>query len=100
VTSTVSFRRIARRELNDAIAWYEERRVGLGQELLAEVDRVVSRVTRDPSRYPKAVQDVRVARLRRFPYSIFFLAGDQQIVVLAVFHARRDPSTLLDRASR
>ena len=33
MTWTVSFRRIARRELNDAIAWYEERRVGLGQEL-------------------------------------------------------------------
>jgi len=42
--------------------------------------------------------DVRCVRVRRFPYSVFFRAESRRIVVLAVFHARRDPSVWQQRA--
>lgn len=92
MTPTVFFRRITRRKLDDAIAWYEEQRDGLGREFAAEIDRVIGELASDPSRYPKVFQNVRVARTRRFPYSILFVTEDQRIVVLAVFHARRNPT--------
>ena len=49
-------------------------------------------------RFPIMHREIRCARARRFPYSVFFRAEAQRIVVLAVFHARRDPSVWHDRA--
>jgi plasmid stabilization system protein ParE len=36
-------------------------------------------------------QDVRKAGVKRFPYSIYYRDEPTRIVVLAVFHGRRDP---------
>jgi plasmid stabilization system protein ParE len=38
------------------------------------------------------------AQVRRFPYSVFYSVESEQIVVLAVFHARRDPAIWKGRA--
>jgi plasmid stabilization system protein ParE len=32
-----------------------------------------------------------VRRLRRFPHGIFYWIEDEQIVVFAIWHGRRDP---------
>jgi hypothetical protein len=42
----------AKQELAAAAAWYEQRRGGLGRELLAEVDAVLAAIGRSPSRFP------------------------------------------------
>jgi hypothetical protein len=35
--------------------------------------------------------------MRRFPYSVFFVEDDQRVVVLSVFHAKRNPKGWQDR---
>jgi plasmid stabilization system protein ParE len=35
--------------------------------------------------------EVRRALTRRFPYAIFYLVDEEQVVVIAVFHSSRDP---------
>jgi plasmid stabilization system protein ParE len=50
-----------------------------------------------PERFPVMLGDVRCMRVRRFPYSLFFRVRGDQVVVLAVFHARRDPTTWRER---
>jgi hypothetical protein len=37
-------------------------------------------------------------RVRRFPYSVFFLPEPLRLVVFAVFHARRNPLVWQRRA--
>jgi hypothetical protein len=37
-------------------------------------------------------KNVRRALLRRFPYSLFFVVEDEALIVIACFHASRDPS--------
>ena len=41
--------------------------------------------------------DVRRALVRRFPYSILYVADPKATVVLACFHGRRDPRRWHDR---
>jgi toxin ParE1/3/4 len=88
---SVVLRRAARRELDDAALWYEERRVGLGGEFVAEIERAIGLVAENPERFPIMHRDIRCVRARRFPYSVFFRVEPTRVVVLAVFHARRDP---------
>jgi hypothetical protein len=59
---------------------------------MAEVARVLDGVRRTPARYPLVDTDVRKAILKRFPYLILFRAGADEIVVIACFHSRRDPT--------
>jgi len=93
----VVFRHIARQEMDDAIAWYESERPGVGIEFASEVAALLPRIADTPKQFRKARGDVRRAILRRFPYTIHFLLESNRIVVLAVFHAKRNPKKLEDR---
>jgi plasmid stabilization system protein ParE len=46
---------------------------------------------RPPFRFPLARGEVRRARVRRFPYIVFFIPESERTIVIAVLHGRRDP---------
>jgi len=94
----IIFRPIARTELSDAAAWYEAQKPGLGAEFTAAVDQILSRVTENPQRFRPVRPSVRRALLRRFPYAIHYAVESEAIVILAVFHTRRDPRQLEGRS--
>jgi len=97
MTLAVVFRRAARHEFEEAAFWYEERRPGLGVQFVSEIDHAVYLAAESPGRFPIMHRDVRCVRARRFPYSVFFRVESRRIVVLSVFHARRDPNTWKQR---
>jgi plasmid stabilization system protein ParE len=98
MTYKVVFRRAAQREFGDAALWYEERRIGLGAEFRAEIERAIESVAHNPARFPIMHRDIRCIRARRFPYSVFFRIEAARVVVLAVFHVRRSPLIWQGRA--
>jgi len=54
-------------DIEDAYAWYEAQRAGLGQEFRASVDAAL------------------------LPFGLFYRLIDEQVVVVACMHAKRDP---------
>jgi plasmid stabilization system protein ParE len=93
----VVFRPEAQAELADAIDWYEARSVGLGAQFVLAVDAAVARIARDPETYPVVYRDVRRARLRRFPYALFYITRPERVIILACFHGRRNPRSWQQR---
>jgi len=91
---TVVFRQIARQEFNEAIEWYDSDRPGVGAEFATEVESFLTRIADAPEQFRKVRGDVRRAVLRRSLYTIHFLPESNRIVVLAVFHAKRNPRKL------
>jgi toxin ParE1/3/4 len=89
---SVTFRRAARAEFIEAAAWYETQRPGLGVELIAEIERCVDAAAERPTTYEAIDKDVRRVVANRFPFSVYFRAEERRIVVLAVFHGRRNPA--------
>ena len=98
MTLAVVLRRAARLEFDEAAVWYESRRFGLGSEFVAEIERAIAAASAEPERFPIMHRNIRCVRARRFPYSVFFRVEPKRIVVLAVFHARRDPLVWRARA--
>ena len=80
-------------DVEEAASWYESRRPGLGLRFLDELDYVLKRVTAAPFQFPVIHSGVRRALLNRFPYSVYFLACDDEVEVLAVLHQHRHPDT-------
>src|SRR5689334_14070706 len=78
-------------DISDAYVWYENRRVGLGEEYLSSVDACIERIRREPTIYSIVHEAYRRALIRRFPYAIFFENEETRITVYAVFHTSRDP---------
>ena len=93
----VTFHRAARAEFIEASAWYESKRLGLALEFMAEIERCISLASEHPLQFAIGHDDIRRVVAKRFPYSVCFRAEKHRIVVLAVFHGSRDPSTWLAR---
>jgi toxin ParE1/3/4 len=89
---SVTFRRAARAEFIEAAAWYETQRPGLGVEFIAEIERCVDAAAERPTTYEAIDKDIRRVVANRFPFSVYFRTEERRIVVLAVFHGRRNPA--------
>ena len=59
---------------------------------LRAVPFVPDTTSQHPDRYPVAEGDVREAAVSRFPYCVYYRVKPDRAVVVAVFHASRDPS--------
>ena len=88
---TLILRPAAAADIEEAYRWYEARRAGLGQEYLESVQRALDLVMENPRAYPIVHRDARRALLRRFPYGLFYRLIREQVIIVACFHAKRNP---------
>jgi plasmid stabilization system protein ParE len=95
---TLVFRPEAEDEVSTAVFWYEERGKGLGAEFLRSFEATLSSIERSPLQYAIVDGEIRRAVLRRFPYSILYSVSDNEILIVACFHARRDPQVWRERS--
>lgn len=89
----------AESDLTEAFHWYEEQSPGLGLEFLRCVDAAFDIIQRNPLLYQKIYKDIRRSLTHRFPYGVFYIIDENRIIILAVFHAKRDPELLKERYS-
>jgi plasmid stabilization system protein ParE len=83
----------ARKEILDAIEWYESRQEGLGEKFLAEVENMSGRIVEDPFLFPKSDEtEYRRLVLKKFPFVIIFTLTKKEVIIHSVFHTRLDPN--------
>ena len=92
MTLHIVFRRAAKSEFEEAAVWYDEQRFGLGEEFIVEIEQAIANAAAAPQRYPIVFGDIRRTVARRFPFSVYFRVRSDAMVVLAVFHGRRNPA--------
>lgn len=95
----------AEEELFQGAAWYDDRRVGLGDEFLAHVYRWFDVVIESPSTWPlwpstpqELTPPIRRVVVNRFPYLIAYQVFSEHVLILAIAHSRRSPLYWLVRA--
>ena len=81
----------AESDLLDAVKWYEENLMGLGSNFLASADTTIQSIIQSPEKYPKVFKNIRRALIRKFPFGVHYLIDKEKIIILAVFHFRRNP---------
>jgi toxin ParE1/3/4 len=98
--TTAIFHDQARAELEETVAWYEDRKAGLGREFQLAVENAVQRICENPeagSRY--GTTRFRYFMVRRFPYVIFYSESKQLVRVMAITHGRRRPGYWRNRGN-
>ncbi len=80
-----------KQDVCDAYAWYESKRVGLGDEFLDSIRGCLAAVAAMPHAWARVLGEYRRALVRRFPYEVFYKHSADTVTVYAVFHTSRDP---------
>ena len=81
----------AANDILEAAKWYDNNLKGLGESFLESVDSAINSVQKNPEAYPKVYKELRRILLKKFPFGIFYLAEEDKIVIVAIFHASRNP---------
>ena len=92
---------LAEQDALDAAIWYEQRRPGLGEEFLDEIDRAARALGESALHHRIRFADVRRRPIHRFKfYGIYYIVRNEEVWILAIFHGRRHPRALQERAGR
>jgi plasmid stabilization system protein ParE len=91
----VKLRKVAKRDLREATAWYAERDIAVARRFTDEVTRTLELIEEFPSTGAPvpSVPDPEIRRLpvHNFPYHVVFIELATRVSVLAVAHDRRRP---------
>jgi plasmid stabilization system protein ParE len=93
----ITYHQAVRQEVNDACAWYDERKDDLGNEFFQELERVLESIRVNPQSFSLASFGRRKAHLKRFPYTISYRASQDQVRILSVHHDKRHPTYAVRR---
>lgn len=92
-----SFLAPAKNEFDEAIAYYEKQKPGLGWEFTQEVKATIQRIVNHPDAWAKLSDSVRRCRVKRFPYGVVYTRGGDGIIIVAIMHLHRKPGYWQDR---
>ena len=94
----IIFSELARKEMADAIRFYENRVHGLGKRLESEIVRASSRISEHPEAWPVERGTIRKCLLHKFPYKLVYSVETDHIFVIAFAHQRRMPNYWMDES--
>ena len=79
-------------ELDGAVAYYEDQKVGLGFNFLVEVEQALGKIQQNPNLGAiYKVTGLRRYVIQRFPFLIFYAELEEYIWVVAIVHGKRRP---------
>lgn len=88
----------AKLDLDDSIAWYEDKIIGLGKDFLRAIYKVFEIIRRNPKAFEiKIVRKglpIRAVPIDRFPFQVHYHIDElkQTIFVEAIWHTARNPA--------
>lgn len=84
-------------ELNEAVAYYEEKEKGLGVRLKQEAREALDWIVQNPHLPRLRSKDYRRVNLKIFPYYVAYLVWADTVWVLAIAHSHRRPEYWIGR---
>ena len=79
----------AKEGIRSALLWYYQHDINLPLRFEAELNATLSRIVRNPNQFQLISGPLRRARMKRFPYLIYFTPTARSIYVVNVLHQRR-----------
>lgn len=87
----------AKKELTEAIVYYNQESEGLGYRFAVEVRKTLSRILQYPHAWPPISKRTRRCRTGGFPYGVVYEAREDVILIVAIMHLHRRPDSWKSR---
>lgn len=85
------FLKPAELEVDEAIAYFDQQREGLGDRFEKDLQDTVSFIAERPLAGKALMLHVRKFRLRTFRYNVIYAVDVDEVIIVAVAHHRRRP---------
>jgi plasmid stabilization system protein ParE len=93
------FTALAEADVEEAFKWYETQRPGLGGAFRHAVDVAVASAEENPEAYAVPHRGTRRVILTKFPYGLYYVVTESNIIVVGRIHAKRHPRTWRGRGA-
>ncbi len=87
----VAYHRLAAAELIESASFYDQRRLGLGDEFLSAVEAVLELIRAQPELGRRGLHGTLSFRTKRFPLRIVYELQPDRVWIVAVAHLSRKP---------
>jgi plasmid stabilization system protein ParE len=83
-------------EIENARDYYENNQINLATSFTKEVFSILEIIETNPLLFPVKFKNIREAVINKFPFAVIFeVLPNDEIIVLSVFHFRRNPEDKL-----
>ena len=93
----VRFLSPANKELAEVIDYYDHQLPGLGFRMFQEVSSSIERIILMPDAWMKIGEYTRRCLLKGFPYAIYFVKEQKEIIITAIANLHRNPEHYKNR---
>jgi plasmid stabilization system protein ParE len=81
----------ANADFAESLDWYAKRDVETANRFEAALDLAILELCQNPERWPRFDAEHRQRTLKGFPFSIFYRAKDEHLIIVAIAHHSRQP---------
>ncbi len=82
------------KEYEVAAAWYKERSIQAAENFEAAINKKISILRLNPSRYRKTYKEFRGIKLDKYPFNIIYLVDEinLKVIITSIYHNKRNPA--------
>ena len=86
------FHSTAEQDLSDAIDFYDQKQLGLGDRFFKEIQTAVHQISAYPHAWEQVDAQTHRCLTHRFPYGILYRIKSDHVRIIAIMHLRRKPN--------
>ena len=94
---TVKITDTADLELGQAIDYYNNKEMGLGNKFLAEIDESIELIKKWPKTWQLISKRTHRFIMRKFPYILLYAIIDNAIIITCIGHQKRRPEYFIEK---
>ena len=89
----LSYHRRVQAEVDEAVDWYEEQSIGLGDDYFAKLKEALAQIEARPESFSfwLASKSIRRVKLKRFPFDVLYEIRPERVRVICLRHEKRHP---------
>jgi plasmid stabilization system protein ParE len=93
----IKFTDKAKKDLTESVNFYEDRKIGLGKNFLDTIQQKAIQLLSRPETNPEDKNGIRKAKVKIFPFYIYYIFKSPIVIIIAIWHLARLPFSVKDR---
>ena len=85
-------------DLKSSFEFYQNKSNLLAKGFIPQINKLFDKIAHSPFIYSPLHGNIRKANVAKYPFVIYFRIDSYRIEVLAIFHSRRNPNTLIAKS--
>ncbi|MDX1960367.1 MAG: type II toxin-antitoxin system RelE/ParE family toxin [Leptospiraceae bacterium] len=93
----IQFTAKAKKDLEESVNFYEDRKLGLGKNFLNTIKEKTLEIKSQPEKNPSSEDGVKKTKVKKFPFYIYYIFKSPLVIIIAIWHVARLPFSRKER---